>query len=667
MKKTLALFLSLILTLCAVSCSQPASDEPGEAGGQPAGGNAAEEAEPAEAPETDPPVTDDIPDTDFGGADFVILTSSTQTQHSITAYNEQTGDVLNDAMFDRTQLVAQKYNIHFLDDFVPGASDAALNAFTNSVKAGDGDFDLAMLLERRAFNMTGEGYFADQRELKYVNPEKPYWFRDVNNAINFTDHMFISYGATQICLYDMTHVLLFNQNMLANLGLENPYDLVFAGTWTFDRLFDMMETARQDADGDGEWGDGDVYGIMGATNALPDNFLASARRRTIDRAEDGTVQVMLLDDPMIEEIFVRITNTLWESGMWYTKTTDSNSYWRTETFFQDNQALFADHTFYSTITLRDMVSDFGIIPFPKYTADQERYGVLVEAGTRAMTVPVTAKNPDLCGAVLETLHWLSWRDVMPAYYEVTLKQKVSRDNVSAQMLDLIMDSIYYDLGMTMFCEQVKDGIFTGLFGSNNTNYVSKVTSSMKVLQKTIDKALGNRSRRKGDSDENHEIRSARQTAGSLYLRGRRKSTEYGGLGGEKARAVRPRDRAAVRRHASGTGISRNRSPLRAERGRTDEYLARTDRDEGDTRRVDDLRPQARRRGTVARCDRRGPLLRMHAGSADCCAVPREGDHARDLQPGRDRAGHARARAGREPLRDVSRPLLQRAVRLGVGI
>ena len=79
---------------------------------------------------------------------------------------------------------------------------------------------------------------------------------------------------------------------------------------------------------------------------------------------------------------------------------------------------------------------------------------------------------------------------MPAYYEVTLKQKVSRDSVSSQMLDLIMDSIYYDLGMTMFCEQVKDGIFTNLFGSNNTNYTSKVKSSLKVLEKTIEKAMG---------------------------------------------------------------------------------------------------------------------------------------------------------------------------------
>ena len=39
---------------------------------------------------------------------FTILTSSTTTQHAITAINEQNGDVLNEAMYNRTQQIAEK-------------------------------------------------------------------------------------------------------------------------------------------------------------------------------------------------------------------------------------------------------------------------------------------------------------------------------------------------------------------------------------------------------------------------------------------------------------------------------------------------------------------------------------------------------------------------------
>ena len=74
---------------------------------------------------------------------------------------------------------------------------------------------------------------------------------------------------------------------------------------------------------------------------------------------------------------------------------------------------------------------------------------------------------------------------MPAYYEVTLKEKVSRDSVSSQMLDLIMDSIYYDLGMTMFNDYIKDPIFTTLFNANRDAYVSTVNKRMKAIESAI--------------------------------------------------------------------------------------------------------------------------------------------------------------------------------------
>ncbi len=482
MKKSLSLLLALLITASAFAgCA-----------GEPEETAAPAETAPVEtAPvETETELTDDLPEMDFEQYSFTVLTSTTTTQHAITAINEQTGDVLNDAMYNRTRAIEEKYNIVFNDDYVPGDSDAALNAFTNAVSAGDDAYDLAMLLERRAFALTNKGYFMDIASLEHVNLNKPYWFGDINDTINFSDATYLSYGSANIGLYDMTHVLCFNKNMATNLGLESPYDLVLEGTWTIDKLQEMGKAAMQDKDGDGAWGMDDVYGLVGATNALPVNFLASARQRTIVKGADGTVEIALLSNPMIEEIFTRVSDMCWENGFWYTKTTDSNSYWRTESFFQEDQALFADHTFYSTIALREMVSDFGIVPFPKYTAEQESYGVMVEAGTRTMTVPVTIQNPKLSGAVLETLHYLSWRDVMPAYYEVTLKQKVSRDNVSAQMLDIIMDSICYDLGMTMFNDNVKDGIFSGLFRNNKREYVSTATGKIKAIEAAIAAARG---------------------------------------------------------------------------------------------------------------------------------------------------------------------------------
>ena len=141
MKKSLSLILALLMMLSAfTACSNAPSEENADA---VSNSTAAEETVPVE---TEPELSDDIEPMDFEQYSFTILTSSTTTQHTITAINEQNGDVLNEAMYNRTQQIAEKYNIVFNDDYIAGDSNAAMNAFTNSQSAGDQEYDLAMLL-----------------------------------------------------------------------------------------------------------------------------------------------------------------------------------------------------------------------------------------------------------------------------------------------------------------------------------------------------------------------------------------------------------------------------------------------------------------------------------------------------------------------------------------
>ena len=476
-----ALLASLMLTPALASCSDSAADTAETTADTTA-------AETTEAPE--PELSDDLPEMDFGGYTFTFLTSSTTTQHIISAVNEDSGDVLDSALYNRTRAVAEKYNISFNDDIVESSADKALTAFRNSVTSGDQAYDVTNLLERRAFAMVTEGYFADISALKYTNMDKPYWSGDINELINLTEKIYLAYGSMVLGMYDMTHIILFNKQMQENLKLENPDDMVWDGTWTLDKMTEMGKAARKDANGDGAWGTEDTYAIVGGSNAMMYAFLSAARLRTAEVVEEGVIRINLLSNPKIEEVFTKISDICWDPGFWYTKSTNSNNYHLTDTYFQTNQSLFADHTFSSMIQLRDMEADFGVVPFPKYTDDQEEYGAMVEAGTRAITVPATVKNPDLVGAVLETMNFLSYRDIIPVYYEVVMKQKVSRDSESAKMLDLILDSICYDLGATMFNDQIKDGIFRNLFRDNKREYASQVTTQIPKIEQAITAAGG---------------------------------------------------------------------------------------------------------------------------------------------------------------------------------
>ena len=91
-------------------------------------------------------------------------------------------------------------------------------------------------------------------------------------------------------------------------------------------------------------------------------------------------------------------------------------------------------------------------------------------------------------SVLEMLNFYSYYNVRPAYYEVMLKQKYTRDSVSGQMLDIITNNIFYDTGSTMFNDYVKDGLFQTILVAKKRDYVSFATKRIKALEKAIETA-----------------------------------------------------------------------------------------------------------------------------------------------------------------------------------
>ena len=91
-----------------------------------------------------------------------------------------------------------------------------------------------------------------------------------------------------------------------------------------------------------------------------------------------------------------------------------------------------------------MDTDFGILPLPKYDENQEKYETLNWSGF--MVIPATAGDLEMVGTVVENLGYLNDKIVLPAFYEILLGQKISRNEESSQMLDIIFEGSVYDLG-----------------------------------------------------------------------------------------------------------------------------------------------------------------------------------------------------------------------------
>ena len=96
--------------------------------------------------------------------------------------------------------------------------------------------------------------------------------------------------------------------------------------------------------------------------------------------------------------------------------------------------------------LRNMDTDFGIIPYPKYDETQEEYRTTSHNAVSMMCFPVTVKDPEMSAIITEALCAESYRNVIPQYYDIALKAKGARDDESGEMIDLIRDGLIFDFG-----------------------------------------------------------------------------------------------------------------------------------------------------------------------------------------------------------------------------
>jgi len=76
----------------------------------------------------------------------------------------------------------------------------------------------------------------------------------------------------------------------------------------------------------------------------------------------------------------------------------------------------------------------------------DNYASIINGYAHLFVIPVTVEDAERTGSVIEALCAIGSRDVLPAFYEQSLKTKFTRDNESETMIDTIRESLVYDVG-----------------------------------------------------------------------------------------------------------------------------------------------------------------------------------------------------------------------------
>jgi hypothetical protein len=211
------------------------------------------------------------------------------------------------------------------------------------------------------------------------------------------------------------------------------------------------------------------------------------------RDAEGNISIIVNNERTIN-VFNKLYNLFFESGN-ATLLLANEKYDTTAlTMFVENRLLFFPSTFGTCENekMRAMETDYFIIPLPKYDESQPKYIVNQYDGVPLYGIPITAAydNLDGIGATLEALASMSSTMITPVYYDLALKNKYSRDEESAAMLDLIHDSITTDFAFT-WGDSI--GGMLNLFYDNirNTKFSSVIAKQERMWNKNLEKLVEN--------------------------------------------------------------------------------------------------------------------------------------------------------------------------------
>lgn len=349
---------------------------------------------------------------------------------------EQTGELVNDAVFRRNMEVEERYNCGFTH--TRSSNDNLEMDAKPGILAGDDAYDWVVAHGRAAASYANEGLTMDFASLKNLDLTKPWWDQDAVENFRMPGGIFWLTGDISYQSVSAAFCMFFNKDFFRDSQIEFPYEAAREGTWTFDMFQKIMEDGSRDLNGDGTMDENDLYGYVTHCWAGPIAAFVSTGSRVVTSEADG-YQFNVYNErsvAMAEKYF----------GMMQTEDTylDMKGGMNVE-LFQSGHALFVDTTVARATILREMDYDFGILPWPKYDEASEYYAN-VDAATNMLIVPITNRVADNTGLVLESLAILGREHVIPAYYDVALKTRDSRDEDSAEMMDIIVAHRVFDLG-----------------------------------------------------------------------------------------------------------------------------------------------------------------------------------------------------------------------------
>lgn len=437
----------------------------------------------SEAEETEPvderyAYIDSLDKIDFEGASYKYLTVDGVPLPK-DGYN---GEAVNDSQYEVNLKIENLYNVKVEYPNIQNPSSAvAINVLAGTEVAdvyigtlANGTEDLGAI--------STQGVLYNMLELPYLKLDAEWWSPLMYKNLQYRGVMLYTTGDMAQFSYNNPTCLFLNLTVAENyrVNYDAIYEKVYNSSWTYDALSEYTKDVDSDLNGDGKINAADdILGIVNEDNTLAAAGLVTSCGIELCRHDEEGNILIDFDTEKVYDVIAKL------SKQFRSVPGGRESY---SPAFRNDRALFQVHFLGTANGYRSMESDFVVLPMPKYDEIQETYVSYLNPWCYCfVSVPLVQEDEYKTGLITEVMEYLSYLEVRPAIYEITLKEKAMRNEDSQRMLDIVLNTKYIDFNGIYEFGSIVEYMRAAIF--NNASFKSNYEKVKSRAQKKLDTFL----------------------------------------------------------------------------------------------------------------------------------------------------------------------------------
>jgi len=432
----------------------------------------------------------ELPDTTYDGHEFKVSVRIHNTH--LTPYTtmdgrfnveEMNGDVLNDSLHERNRKIEEKLDIVITDDAGTSTSPGAhAEIIRKMVQSGDNTYDIVFGSANKFIPLAYQNIFVELSDVEYIDLDHRVWDQNSIEDLSIGDSIFGVTGDIYPNTLYVSWMVTVDKKLQEDYKLDDPYDFVNDGSWTFDKFSEMSQSVTSDLDGNGTMDLNDLWGAASNKYVFPVFMIGG--NAPFSTKDSDNLPVISFDNERFATVYSKLYDMIFTGESFFLGDGGTES-----DVFEAGRTLFFA-VLYRVMFGSGRIKDgaYGVVPFPKADEAQENYITPMYEQAELMFIPTTNTELERTGHIVSALAYESTDTVQNAFFEITSKEKLSHDEHSREMIDLISATRMYDQ-LYLFNWANFSGAFINHLNAKNQSISSLVESTRTIVQGEIDKVL----------------------------------------------------------------------------------------------------------------------------------------------------------------------------------